>query len=319
MAHIPYIGGKITEPGIYARVPMVRYHDADICDGPSISSSGLRKIIHKSEAHYWCDSPLNPNRVGTDDEKEHFILGRAVHHLILGEPFFAKLFVIQPDMYDSGKEEKGKQRWRPWFNGAGKCKEWNAEQARAGKTILTADQVDHIRGMALSLGQNPLVRAGILNGAIERSMFWKDKESGIWLKARPDAIPNDSLDFSDLKTTTSVRYEDLVSTIAKFAYYQQGALIGEGCRRLLGQEMNSFSLVFVESKPPYATRVVQLDPDDLKRGHELNRQALARFWRCLRNQEWPGPGGVQHDAQSISLSQRARENLDAIVQHGSIS
>lgn len=313
MTDIAYTGGKITEPGIYSRVPMLRYHAADICDGPSISSSGLRKIIHKSEAHYWCDSPLNPHRIGTDDDKEAFVLGRAVHHLILGEPYFTKLFVEQPDEYDSGKG------WKAWHNGADKCKRWKAEQGRQGLTILTHQQIDNIRGMALALGQNPLVRAGILNGKIERSMFWKNKESGIWLKARPDAIPNDSLDFADLKITTSTRFEDLVATIGKFSYYQQGALIGEACRRVMGKEMASFSLVFVEHKPPYTTRVVQIDPEDLKRGADLNKQAIARFWRCLKNGEWPGPGGVQHDAQSISLSTRVRENVDTIIKHGAVN
>jgi len=35
--------GKISQQGIYAKIPMSVYH-SDCCVGPSISSSGLREI-----------------------------------------------------------------------------------------------------------------------------------------------------------------------------------------------------------------------------------------------------------------------------------
>ena len=84
---------KITEPGVYD-VSIDRYH-SQICDGPSISSSGIRALL-RSPAHYWRTSDLNPARVEEDD-KEAFILGRAAHHLLLGEKEFSRQFVIRPD------------------------------------------------------------------------------------------------------------------------------------------------------------------------------------------------------------------------------
>ena len=53
-------GEKVTEPGIYD-MPINWYHD-DCCDGPSVSSSGLRTIELESPEHYWAHHPANPDR-----------------------------------------------------------------------------------------------------------------------------------------------------------------------------------------------------------------------------------------------------------------
>ena len=57
-------GKPITENGIYSHVPFETYHGDPIRsallfgDEPSISSSGLRKIVTESPAHYWAGSDL---------------------------------------------------------------------------------------------------------------------------------------------------------------------------------------------------------------------------------------------------------------------
>lgn len=318
MTDTSYIGGKITVPGLYSRMSMNAYHRGDICDGPSISSSGLRKIIQESEADYWDTSPLNPQRNPiADKEKRAFVLGRGVHHLALGEPYFTKLFVEQPSEYIT--VERGKTITKPWNGNAGVCKKWQAEQIATGRSALTVGEIEQVRGMMLSLYRYPLIRAGILNGRIERSGFFKDKTTGVWLKIRPDVVPNDSDDVVDLKTTQSVKWVDLQRTIEDYGYHQQAALMAWGWRALFGREINSFSLVFIQSKRPHSVRVVTLEPEDIARGHALNEQALDRFVSGLKSGEWPGPGGFQKDAHSIALSDRARERLDNQIKYGAIN
>src|SRR5258708_4968181 len=95
---IRWDGGKITKPGMYAGIPPSVYHSQDLFDGPSASSSGLRQLFHESPAHFHAEWSGNPARKEQKD-KRHFVLGRAVHHVMLGEPFFAKLFCVQPDEY----------------------------------------------------------------------------------------------------------------------------------------------------------------------------------------------------------------------------
>lgn len=277
-------GEVITDPGQY-EIPIDWYHQS-CTDGPSISSSGLRTIFAESPAHYWATSCLNPDRV-PPPEKEAFNVGRAAHHLLLGEANFSRHFTVRPDT------------WSDWRTNAAKA--WREEMTAAGFNVLNPEHLEQIKGMAESLERNELVRAGILNGAIERSLVWRDEETGIWLKARPDAIPLDSADVADLKTAKAVDHTDLMKAIAERGYHVQGALVGLGMKAVLGVEMASFSLVFVEKTPPYCSRVVTVKPSDIELGEAQIRASLRVFKRCLERGEWPGPGGVQRDAEFIDL------------------
>lgn len=294
---IRWDGKPITVPGIYSGVPIDAYHRGDICDGPSVSSTSLRHLWNKSPAHCWANSPLNPKRV-PETGTEAKILGGATHTLIVGEPFSDR-YVVQPATFLGEK----------WNGNRTDCKRQKSQWKREGKLVVTEKQVEQIEGMAAALSLNSLVLAGILNGLIERSIFWIDKETGLWLKARPDAIPSDSGDFSDLKTTTSVLYHDLQRTIGDYGYAQQGAMILEGARAI-GIEASSFSLVWVESSPPHSVRVQQLKDEDLARGTKMNRVALRTFAECLSTGVWPGPGDDRADAEYVDLADWRRKQID---------
>jgi len=293
---IPWDRGKIRRPGIYTGLPIETYHD-DCCIGPSISSSGLRMITQRSPAHYWCQSPLNPDRLDDGKEPEHFLFGRAAHHLILGEDAFTTAFVVRPEKWDSWRTDAAKQ--------------WRQEQIDEGRTVLEPKHLDLIRYMARSLAKHPLVNAGILNGDVEQSIISKDKETGVWKKTRPDVIPNDSGDFCDVKTTSDVNYDELSYSIGKYGYHQQAALVGEAYKEVTGRPMTSFSFCFIEKDPPCSVRIVTLKECDIARGQAQNRIALRKFADCLAANDWPGPGGDQ-EAEFIEIPawQQARIDRD---------
>ena len=309
--NIEWDGTPITKPGLYSKIPLEVYHSAEICDGPSVSSSGLRKIFNESPAHFYAEWSGNPDRLEAK-EKAHFALGRAVHHLMLGEPFFAKLFAAQPLEYPDSKTGEMK----PWSNLSNHAKAWKESMSNAGRSILTGKDVENIRGMAVSLGRHPIIRAGALNGMIERSMFWKDKDTGLWVKSRPDSIPNDSGDFVDLKTTISVLHRDLARTIAELGYHMQGALIRSAAREVLGIKSPTFTLVFVEKTAPWCVRVVTLKDNDLDLGERANRAALDAVAGCIKSKSWPGPGGDREDAEHIELPEWSQKQIDERLKYG---
>lgn len=305
MKSIKWDGQPIAQKGMYEGVPMGAYH-GNLCVAPSVSSTGLRKLFSRSPAVFYDTWYGNPNRDEDQDDKEAFIIGRATHHLLLGQPYFAKEFVIQPDEYTDAKTGEEKK----WNANANVCKDWLAEQSRKGLTVLTGKMVESIKGMALSLGTHPLIRQGILNGLVERSVVWQDKATGIWLKARPDAIPTSSGDFADLKTTTSVEYRDLVLAMDKFHYHVQAALIRMACREVLGIPFSSFTLVFVEKKRPFCVRDVRVKDSDLDRGEQQIRMALDIMAGCLKSKSWPGPGAGREGSEFVELSEHARKRID---------
>lgn len=311
---IKWTGKQINTPGLYSGIPLELYHAHNICIGPSISSSGLRAIYgeHTSPKHFYSRWNGNPNKIIKPDPR-HFIVGRALHHLVLGEPFFAKLFCIEPDEWP---DEHGVLK--PWNNNRKVCRKWQAERAKEGRTALTPREVEQIKQMSISLGNHPLVKQGALNGSIERSLFWQDKETGIWLKSRPDAIPSDSADFTDIKTTRSIIWAALQHSIDQFGYYRQISLLEEGCKIVLGMPMESFTLLFVEKNDPWSTRDVRVATDDIRTGHLENRAAIRTFAKCVRERRWPGPGEGSEGNETISLSPAARERKDGRLKQEAI-
>ncbi len=303
MNSIQWDGQRISKPGIYAGIPLDDYHRGDICDGPSISSSGLRTLWQTSPAHFWDASPLNPVR-GEEIDKKQFVIGRAAHHLICGEVGFAKQFVIRPEKAPDG---------RAWHGSNKGCIDWIAAQRAMKLTVLTPDDVADVRGMAVALGNNSLMQAGILNGLVERSIFWRDKKTGVWLKVRPDVISTSSGDFADLKTTNSVLGVDTQKSLDSFGYHMQAALVMEGAVEL-GLPINTFSLVWIEKKRPYCVRVQTLIDDDIVLGTKQNRSMIDLFQQCYAAKHWPGPGDDRADAEYIKLSDRARERIETRLQ-----
>lgn len=287
-------GQKVTANGVW-NLSMAQYH-SDICEGPSISSSGLRTIWSASPAHYFIESPYAPTPNEPED-RPHFNLGRAAHHLLfLGRKGFDEEFACRPS------------RWADWRTADAKL--WREDAIARGLTIITDGELAQITGMARALADHPLVKAGILDGYVERSLIWKDPKTGAWLKSRPDCIPNDSGDFADLKTTVSVERESLARTIASFGYPMQGALVGMASREVLGREMQTFTLVFVETKPPHCVRVVTIKPDDIERAERQVRAAVQQFAECVAAGKWPGPGGDQQDAEFLDLPEWSRKSID---------
>lgn len=288
-------GELITRDGVYD-LSMERYHGQP-CVKPSGSTTTFKTFWFKSAAHYFDTSDLNPQKRNDDKDRPHFSLGRAAHHLIfLGRQGFDREFVVRPE------------KWKDYRSND--AKEWKAAQLRAKLTIITEAELEAIAGMARSLGKHSLVRNGILDGAVERSMVFRCPITGLYYKSRPDNITLSDGDFSDLKTCESVRAEDLQRSIKKFGYFMQGGLTAMAAERCLGVELKSFTLVCVEKTPPYCVETVEIPKEDIDRGRAAVEAMMIQFAHCVETGIWPGPNGDGEDARVIGLQQRDRDQID---------
>jgi PDDEXK-like domain of unknown function (DUF3799) len=294
MQSILWDGKKIQEPGIRRGLSLTAYHTQTVCDAPSISHSIAGPLLFESPAHAKANSPLNPHHSIDATNNDSLLLGAAYHSILAGEPLHSNL-AFCPNDFDARRK---------------KDREWAAEQAAAGLIVVTPKRAEQLKGMIQTLGDHPLVRAGLLNGAPERAMFWRDRERAFWKKARPDQIPNDSGDYVNLKTTSrQVTYHNLQRVIVDFHYDMQAAMVAEGAREL-GLPFTSFSFVFVETQSPYCVRVMTLKDEDLERAHRLNQLAYDIFWACLQSNCWPGPGDDRPDAEYIDLPDWYRKSVE---------
>lgn len=281
-------GAKVSEPGVYA-IDIDLYH-GNCCVGPSISSSGLRKIELQSPAHYFVDSYLNPHRVA-NDPSDALDFGQAAHTLLLGEAGFRERFVVRPDDFPDYRTKA--------------AREWRDAQRDAGKTVLTPDQVQHIKGIAASLARHPLIKAGLLQGEVERSLLWRD-HTGVWLKSRPDVLPVSDGVVVDLKTAADASPRAMERAILDRGYAMQGALTGMALKAVCDIEMTEFVLVCVEKTAPYAVSVIVVDTNWIANARLQVRLAIDTFAKCLETGEWPG----YPDISTAYMPERLRKRFE---------
>jgi hypothetical protein len=163
--------------------------------------------------------------------------------------------------------------------------------------------------MAKAIDRHPFAKEA-LRGQIERTLVWKDPDTGVWLRARPDVITGASTDYCDLKCTASVSDDAIEKTIGDYGYHQQGALVQEGAEMLLGQADTSFHDIFVESERPHCVRPVTLKPEDLADGRKYNKAATKKFARCLQSGVWDGPSGDRKDAEYVGVKGWTKKQND---------
>lgn len=300
---------KITKPGVYD-LTMDEYH-SDCCAAPSISSTGLRQVL-SCPAKYWLESHYNPKRV-EPEQKSHFEIGKAVHELVLERKEPEDRYHVLPKGFNA---KQGK-----W---AEEVEAMEAAEA-AGKTIVRATEFDFtkIKDMISALKQHDYAWAFFENGEPEKSIIWKDKHTGIWLKTRPDWLPNEGHIIPDLKSASDASPEAFSRAIDTHGYHIQLALMLEGFiamrnAGILNIDPKIFALVVQEKNAPYVVQPYQIEADTIVHYGRLElRKALNLFAHCMKTGKWPGYDWRNtQDALQIGLPRWRIMQLESAIERG---
>ena len=254
---------KISASGVFKDLSIRDYH-ANPTVGVSISSTVLRAVENYSPRHGWFASHLNPER--DFNPAKHFRIGTALHALAFEGTLDKADFVVSP--YAD---------FRP-----AEARAWRDRRIAEGKHILKAADVDTIKEMLDALLEEPLIKAGLFDSRsqLECSVILKDAETGLFIKARPDAIPSNPI-LVDLKSTADARRRSVERAILDYGYHMQLALAGEVIEKVIGTKIETYAFVFVESAPPYGVTICELDADYIAWGRAQNRRSLRRFAECV--------------------------------------
>lgn len=288
-------GEVVTEPGAY-RMSMDWYHSQDVCPGPSVSSTGIRKAALESPHAFWKTFDGNPNRYPKKDPGDSLILGRAAHSLLLGDEVFDEHFIYVPSdapQRPTATQVKAFERDGAWSESAAPRAEfWDAFDKKAeGRLMLKEEQVQKIYYMAENLRAVPDAVEVLTSDLTEISMIWQDEATGLWIKSRPDCIPSNGFDFGDLKTF-SPKSKDLIISAQRsttdYGYPMQMALAIEGAERVFGTTANRCALVFCQTTEPFEVIPEEIDEDSLYWARVLNRKGIDLIAHGLETGEWPG-------------------------------
>lgn len=263
-AQTHYAGG--IEPGIYPDIPDTEYHAAkDI-----LSSSGARRLITSTPRKFYEEMttvrPYNPA----------FEIGHAAHTLMLtvGDPFE----VVDADSWRTKDAKAARDA-----------------ALQAGNTPLLAKEYAQVRAMADAILEHPVTGELFTRNdtTSEQSLYWKDEQTGVACRARPDLAVNDWSLIVDYKTTVSADPREFAKSIAKYGYHQQQAWYCEAVETLTGIRPE-FVFVCQEKTPPYEVSLIQLDAEAVRIGGRLNEDARSIYAACMDSGVWPSyPTSVQ--------------------------
>lgn len=247
---------------------------------PALSRSRLWLLNKSPQKFKWEEEHPEPPTAA-------FRLGAAFHKLVLEPETFDEEYVGTPDFDKRTKDGKAM---------------YNAFLEKAGsRTMLDYDEIQTIIGMRKAVMENPTARVLIEKGLKEHSIFWKDKETGIELKCRPDILLKDDVKvIVDLKSTISADTKSFTSECIRYGYDVQSAWYKDGVQTEYPGEY-SFIYIAVEKKPPYAVNVMEMDKLMIEYGYIRFRELLNTYIECQKSGNWYGYMGSDNIMNKIEL------------------
>lgn len=168
----------------------------------SIDQSQLKQFL-KNPAD-WAYHRLNDDHKPTDAMK----FGTAFHAYLLGTSDVVSL----PE--GESFRSKDNQKWR-------------ADQLEAGNIIVSYNDMQLLKRMKEGIEQTSLMPEYpdymeiIEQGTKEQCIEWKDRQTGLMLKAKPDLIPAGTDYLVDLKTAQKADTESFAKEVINYGYHIQ--------------------------------------------------------------------------------------------------
>lgn len=168
----------------------------------SIDQSQLKQFL-KNPAD-WAYHRLNDDHKPTDAMK----FGTAFHAYLLGTSDVVSL----PE--GESFRSKDNQKWR-------------ADQLEAGNNIVSYNDMQLLKRMKEGIEQTSLMPEYpdymeiIEQGTKEQCIEWKDRQTGLMLKAKPDLIPAGTDYLVDLKTAQKADAESFAKEVINYGYHIQ--------------------------------------------------------------------------------------------------
>jgi hypothetical protein len=288
----PATGLLLDVPGVYDFISNADYHSDPVAGG-SLSSSGARDLLPPSCPAKFQYKRMNPGPPPAP--KHHYDFGHAAHRLVLcGEPEI-----------EEHKETEDAPSWRlvkgdsvelvivdadNWMTKVAKNLR---DLAHAKKQVpLLAKEYTVVQEMAAAIKRNPLATALLSGpGNPERTLIWRDENTGVMCRARPDWMPDPvngkRLVLAEYKSSRSAEQDEFAKAVYDYGYYQQADWYLDGVRALGIDENPAFVFVVQEKDPPYIVSHYQLDPQAVAIAAAKNRWARQTYAHCKKINNWP--------------------------------
>jgi hypothetical protein len=227
---------------------------------------------------------------------EQMKIGSAVHTLLLEKHLFPKLYVAEPRFVTKKKNGEGESHLT---TEAKAMKAAWKESLDPAAVVLTEENFQTAYSMVESVYEHPHAKATLEIGKPELSGYYRDPETGIKCRIRPDLYVPEYGILLDVKTTEmDCSAEAFSRNIWSWRYDFQMGMYCEGIKAITGHEPKLVLFLVIESKPPYEVCLYECDQELLDKGKKDYRIAINRLKSCLITGKWDR---IQNQTGVISL------------------
>lgn len=230
---------------------------------PAISNSELSLFARDPNLLCW------KNACPVDDEKlKTFDFGKAVHAICLEPDLLKSDFVMMPEI--NGRTNAGKEEKAEFI------------EANKDKSILTFDEHKKLNLIYESIMAHPAARKIIeSDGTVEGSFFFKDPDTGVDCRVRPDKIIDGYV--ADIKTTPDLG--KFKFSVDDYRYYVQDPFYRDGLFHC-GIETEHMKFLAIQKTIEigrYPCMVVTLPDEVVEYGREIYKRDLENYAKFIES------------------------------------
>jgi exodeoxyribonuclease VIII len=173
-------------------------------------------------------------------------------------------------------------------------KRW--EESVGKRHIFTAEEWRKLHLMQASVMAHPTAKALLEDdsGINEASLYWRDAETGVLCRCRPDRMVPRYKMVLDVKSTADI--DKFERSLMDYRYHVQAPFYNAGYEAYFGEPPRAFVFLVVSSSRSagrYPVRLVSLHPDDYAQGLDEMRGNLETYAEAERSGIWSGIGTVR--------------------------
>lgn len=249
-------------------------------DRRAVNSSSLKRMIKSPRAFYYTFF------LGKDEEPtEAMKFGTLAHMALLQGSKFQEQYVVMPEIIGYTKAGLPTTSANA-LDVQEKKRAWLADQP-PGAIITTAEDRDRLFAMIDSVLSHEQASKLLSKGKPEIAGYWRDPETGILLRIKPDFLPFDVSVALDVKTTQDCVWDEFRRSVESLRYDFQTMMYDEGIFQITGIRPEHRVWLTIESKAPYEVACYEVPPQYEATGRYEFRAQLRRLKECAMRNEWP--------------------------------
>ena len=226
-----------------------------------VSASDIKNFLKSPKYYFW----NKYNKVEKDDGR-HYVIGSALHEMIMEPHLFNSNYVVMPKVDKRTKE--------------GKLAYENFLIEAQGKTIVNEEEMLMIVEMVKNATENKTFVSLLENSYRELSAYLVDEKTGLKIRMRPDIMCQSKSTIVDIKSCLDSSPKQFKGNVYSYGYSLSAAFYSDFLNR------ENYIFAAIEKQEPYQTALYSLNDEMMEYGRTQYRLGLDLLKWSYDNNYW---------------------------------